>query len=65
MTVNKREIPKEAPPKPVLIEDLGMMFPTKDSNYTARFGIYKCGLCGNEFRSRVQDVKSNKIKSKL
>ena len=54
---------KKEMPKPVLIEDLGMMFPTKDSNYTARFGIYKCGLCGNEFRSRVQDVKSNKIKS--
>ena len=50
-------------PKPILLEDLGMMFPTKDSNYTARFGIYKCGLCGNEFRASINDIKSKKTKS--
>ena len=49
--------------KITFIEDLGTMFPTESSKRKYRYGLYKCGLCGNEFRSRVQDVKSNKIKS--
>ena len=28
-----------------LIEDLGMMYPTENSNYKVRYGIYKCE-CG-------------------
>ena len=45
------------------IKDLGMLFASDKSKRKHRYGLYKCGLCGNEFRSRVQDVKSNKIKS--
>ena len=30
---------KEEIPKPVLIEDLGKMFPTKDSKKRKRFGL--------------------------
>ena len=50
-------------PKLILIEDLGMMYPTKDSKYKHRFGLYKCGLCGNEFRTNIYRVNAGLIKS--
>jgi len=46
----------------ILIQDLGLMFTTEKSNQKARMGLYKC-FCGNEFKTRIQDVKSNKSKS--
>ena len=50
-------------PKPILIEDLGMIFATESSNKKTRFGIYKCGFCGNEFRTRISSVKCGDTKS--
>ena len=50
-------------PKPVLIEDLGLMFATKDSKRKYRFGIYKCGFCGEEFRTQINSVKNGDTKS--
>ena len=50
-------------PKPILIEDLGMMFHTKDSKRKYRFGLYKCGYCGNEFRASINSVKRGNTKS--
>jgi hypothetical protein len=50
-------------PKPTLIKDLGMMYPTESSKQKTRFGLYKCGFCGNKFKSRIQDVKSEETKS--
>ncbi len=43
--------------KPTLIKDLGMMFPTEKSKIKYRFGIYKCGFCGEEFRTQIKSVK--------
>ena len=63
MTIDKREIPKEALPKPILIEDLGMMYATKNSQDRNRFGIYKCGFCGTNFKARTSDIKFGTIKS--
>ena len=34
-------------PKPILLEDLGMMFATESSKKKVRFGLYKCGFCGD------------------
>ena len=48
---------KEFLPKPILIEDLGMRFPTKNSKERKRFGIYKCGFCGVEFKAHTSSVK--------
>ena len=48
---------KEALPKPILIEDLGMMFATKNSKERKRFGMYKCGFCGVEFKAHTSSVK--------
>ena len=47
---------KEELPKPILIEDLGMLYPTENSKNKIRFGIYKCGFCGNEFKAQVQHI---------
>ena len=46
----------------VLIEDLGMLYPTESSKKTVRFGLYKC-YCGNEFKARISAVKRNDTKS--
>ena len=49
--------------KPNLIKDLGMMFPNENSKYKVRYGIYKCGFCGSEFKSILDSVKRGKTKS--
>ena len=54
---------KEELPKPILIEDLGMMYPTENSNHKTRFGLYKCGFCGTKFKARVQHINSGDTKS--
>ena len=50
-------------PKPILIEDLGMMFATESSKQKRRFGVYKCGLCGTEFKACTPSVKFGDTKS--
>ena len=54
---------KEEIPKPILIKDLGMLFPTESSKWKKRYGVYKCGFCGNEFKTRTSSVKSGYTKS--
>ena len=49
--------------KPTLLEDLGMMFPTEKSKIKYRFGIYKCGFCGTEFKTCTYNVKSGNTES--
>ena len=63
MTVDKREIPKEDLPKPILIEDLGMMYATENSKQKTRLGIYKCGFCGTKFKANTNSIKSKNTKS--
>ena len=50
-------------PKPILVEDLGMLFATEKSKQKVRFGIYKCGFCGNKFKSNTYDINRGNIKS--
>ena len=40
----------------ILLEDLGMQYPTDKSLKKKRYGLYKC-YCGNEFKTIVQGVK--------
>lgn len=49
--------------KPILIEDLGMLFPKEMSKYKARYGIYKCKYCENTFKAQSRDVKNGKTQS--
>ena len=48
---------------PVLLEDLGMRYPTEKSKKKKRFGLYKCQYCGKEFEAGTQDVKRGKTRS--
>ena len=48
---------------PILLEDLGMKFPTEKSKKKSRYGLYQCQYCGKEFETQVQDVKSGRTKS--
>jgi hypothetical protein len=50
-------------PKPILIKNLGMMYATKNSKERKRFGLYKCGFCGEEFRTQTSRVKNGYTKS--
>ena len=54
---------KEFLPKPILIEDLGMMYPTENSKRRRRFGLYKCGFCGTEFKANTNSVKCGDTQS--
>lgn len=53
----------ESLPKPILVEDLGMMYPTENSKYKTRYGLYKCGFCGTEFRAITQSILSGNTTS--
>jgi DNA-directed RNA polymerase subunit RPC12/RpoP len=50
-------------PKPILIEDLWYLYPKEDSKQKRRYGIYKCGFCGNEFKTQINSVKNGDTKS--
>ena len=50
-------------PKPILIEDLGMIFATESSKRKCRFGIYRCGFCGTRFKANTQNILRGKTES--
>ena len=54
---------KEELPEHILIENLGALYPTKNSKKRVTYGIYKCGFCGNEFKAKAHMIKSKKVQS--
>jgi hypothetical protein len=54
---------KEELPEPILVEDLGTMFATENSKKKRRFGIYKCGFCGTEFKANTYAINNGHSKS--
>lgn len=46
----------------ILLENLGYLYPNKNSKYKAKYGIYKC-FCGNEFKTQITYVNNNHTKS--
>ena len=54
---------KEELPEPILLEDLGTMFATEKSKKKVRFGIYKCGFCGTNFKANTYSINSGHSKS--
>ena len=50
-------------PKPILIEDLGRIFPNENSKRKVRFGLYKCSLCGNNFKANTYAINNGHSKS--
>ena len=63
MKGNKVEKLKLLHLKPTLLEDLGMMFPTEKSKSKVRFGLYKCGFCGTNFKANTQHILRGNTKS--
>lgn len=47
---------------PVLIKDLGMLYPLDTSKTKRRFGMYRC-FCGKEFKTRVHYIKYGHTRS--
>ena len=45
-----------------LIKDLGQQLPSESSKQKKRFGIYKCPICKDEFRTQSAHVKSGHTK---
>lgn len=54
---------REDLPKPILIEDLGMIYPTEKSKQKRRFGAYKCGFCGTNFKANTYEISIGNTKS--
>jgi len=50
------------PPKPTMIQDLGMLFPTEKSKQKNHYGLFKCS-CGKEYRAILTTVKKGTSKS--
>lgn len=49
--------------RPILVEDLGLQVYNPNSKYRLRFGLYRCGYCGKEFKAQTVRVKSGNNKS--
>lgn len=61
MNIQMEELEKDM--TPILLEDLGMRYPTEKSKRKFRYGLYKCQYCGRSFTTRMQSVYSGATKS--
>ena len=43
---------------PILVEDLGMRYPTEKSKRKYRYGLYQCQYCGKEFEVTNTNIRS-------
>ena len=48
---------------PVLLEDLGMRYPTENSKNKYRYGLFRCQYCRKEFEAQIQSVKQGQTRS--
>ena len=49
--------------KPILIKDLGSIFFKETSRQKRRFGRYKCGFCGTNFKANIYAINRGHTKS--
>ena len=59
----ENEVTEEKDMTPILIKDLGMEYPTKNSSRKYHYGIFKCQYCGNEFKTQLSYVKNGATRS--
>ncbi len=57
-----KKVEGDLPPL-ILIEDLGMMFPTENSKHRVRYGLYKCGFCETTFKASTYHILSGHTNS--
>ncbi len=48
--------------QPILIQDLGMKYPTKNSKRKYRFGVYQCPDCNDPYETTSSSVDSGSSK---
>lgn len=48
---------------PILIKELGNLTYTENSKRKFAFALYKCGLCGNEFKANMYHIKTGHTRS--
>ena len=48
---------------PILLEDLGIRYPTEKSKRKYRYGLYQCQYCGKEFEASTSNIKRGTTKS--
>ncbi len=46
--------------KPILIQDLGMIYRTSKSKYKTRYGIFKCPVCEENYETSTSTVNQGK-----
>ena len=59
--MNEENIEKDM--TPVLLEDLGMRYPTEKSKLRSRYGLYQCQYCGKEFEGNTYTIRQGATKS--
>ena len=59
--MNEENIEKDM--TPILLEDLGMRYPTEKSKLRSRYGLYQCQYCGKEWETIINSVKRGLTKS--
>ena len=59
----ENEVTEEKDMTPILIKDLGTMYPTEKSKQKSHYGLFKCQYCGKEFKTRLADVKNGTTRS--
>lgn len=47
----------------ILLQDLGMIYETPTSIKKRRAGLFKCSFCGNEFKTRMENINNPNVKS--
>jgi len=48
---------------PILVKDLGMEYPTKNSPRKYHYGLFKCPYCGKEFKTNLNSIKCGDTRS--
>jgi hypothetical protein len=43
---------------PILLEDLGMRYPTENSKQKRRYGLYQCQYCKKGFEAQCRSIDS-------
>ena len=61
MNIQMEELEKDM--TPILLEDLGMRYPTEKSKRKFRYGLYKCQYCEKKFEARLNSITSGNTNS--
>ena len=58
-----KKLEEEKDMTPILIKDLGRMYPNENSKNKLRYGLFKCQYCGKDFKTAFSSIKRGYTKS--